>query len=159
MIAEPDTLERCPFFECFRPKHLEQISELATRLTFKPDQIIFNEGEVSTHFYVVVSGRVALEATVGERKICIQTLFSGDELGWSAMVDGRRQCQARALDLVELLSFESARLREACDQNLHLAKAFLERLLSVVAERLQSTRLQLTSALAAAPPSQRIRSR
>jgi CRP-like cAMP-binding protein len=99
--------------------------------------------------YVILSGRVALKVQSGGRRFLIRTLYSGDELGWSAMLNRARQFQARALEPVELLSFEASQLHEACASNPYFAKAFLERLLGVVAERLESTRLQLASAVAA----------
>ncbi len=158
MTAEPDILDRCPFFECFQPKHLEKVSRLASRLHFAKDQIIFHEHDSSSQFYVILSGRVALEVEAGGRELLIQTLYSGDELGWSAMLNRTMQFQARALEPVEVLSFEASQLRDACDSNPYFARAFVERLLAVVAERLQSTRLQLASAVAAASEKARAQS-
>ncbi len=150
MTAEPDTLERSPFFECFQPKHLEKLSALASRLHFTQDQVIFREDNDSSQFYVILSGRVALEVEADGRKVLIQTLYAGDELGWSAMLNRTKQFQARALEPVELLCFEVSPLRDACDSNPYFARAFFERLLAVVAERLQSTRLQLAAEVAEA---------
>jgi CRP-like cAMP-binding protein len=91
---------------------------------------------------------VALEANFGGRQVRIDTLFGGDELGWSAVLERQKQFQARALDSVEALVFEVSRMHDAFDGNPYFGRAFLERLLMVVAERLQNTRLQLAAALA-----------
>ena len=148
MVEETATLDRCPFFEHFQPKHLEKLRQLGSQLAFAKDEIIFREDDDSSLFYVIISGRVALEAEVAGRRHRIQTLYSGDELGWSAVLNRRKQFQARALEPVEVMAFESSALRDAFDTNPYFGRAFLERLLAVVAERLQGTRLQFVSALA-----------
>jgi len=148
MVTEAASLDRCPFFEHFQPKHLDKLQQLGTQLAFAKDEIIFREDDASSQFYVIISGRVALEAEVTGRRHRIQTLYSGDEMGWSAVLNRRKQFQARALEPVEVMAFEASALRDAFDTNPYFGRAFLERLLAVVAERLQGTRLQFVSALA-----------
>ena len=148
MTAQTAVLDRCPFFEHFQPKHLEKLTQLGSHLSFGKDEVIFREDDDSSLFYVILSGRVALEAEIAGRRLRMQTLYSGDELGWSAVLNRRKQFQARALESVEAVAFEASRLRDAFDTNPYFGRAFLERLLALVAERLQGTRLQLVSALA-----------
>ena len=148
MASETAVLDRCPFFEEFQPKHLEKLMMLGTRVHFKEGDIVFREGDDASQFYVLLSGRVALEAHFGGRQVRIDTLYGGDELGWSAFLQRKKQFQARALEPIEALAFEASRLHDALDGNPYFGKAFLERLLTVVAERLQNTHLQLAAALA-----------
>ena len=148
MTSETVALDRCPFFEQFQPKHLDKLQILGAPVHFREGDIIFREGDEAPQFYVLLSGRVALEATFGGRPVRIDTLYGGDELGWSAVLQRKKQFQARALDSVEALVFEVSRMHDAFDGNPYFGRAFLERLLMVVAERLQNTRLQLAAALA-----------
>jgi len=141
-------LEQCEFFATLPPKHIDKVARLGSEVHFEKEEIIFREDDESDLFFVILSGRVALEARPGGREFRIQTLLPGDEMGWSAMLHRKRQFQARALEPVRALAFEAQRLREALDTNPYFARAFLERLLNVVAERLQGTRLQLVTALA-----------
>ena len=154
MTSETAVLDRCPFFEQFQPKHLDKLMMLGSPVHFVKDDILFREGDDAPQFYVLLSGRVALEAHFGDRQVVIDTLYGGDELGWSAVLQRRKQFQARALEPVEALVFEVSRMHDAFDGNPYFGRAFLERLLTVVAERLQNTRLQLAAALAEAksPP-------
>lgn len=156
MTHDSAVLERCSFFEHFQPKHMEKLSTLGTRVRFGKDQIIFKEDDDSSVFYVILSGRVALETNLGGRTLPIQTLYSGDELGWSAVLHRKKQFQARALESVEALAFEASRLNEACEINPYFGRAFQARLLTLLADRLQHARLQLATALAGAPPPQRM---
>ena len=142
------TVGRCPFFDAFQPKHLEKVIHLGTEIHFAKDEIIFHDEDEETHFYVIVSGRVALEARFGGKLVHIQTAYAGDELGWSSVLKRKMQFQARALEPVQALAFEASRLLDACDSNPIFGRAFMGRLLELVAERLESTRLELAAALA-----------
>jgi CRP/FNR family transcriptional regulator, cyclic AMP receptor protein len=146
--ATLDELRQCTFFEEFAPRHVDKLKTLGSAIRFDKDEIVFREGDESSLFYVLVSGRIGLEATCGGRKLRILTLFPGDDLGWSAVLNRPRQFQARALEPVEAMAFEVSRLRDACAANPYFGCAFLERLLRAAAERLDSTRLQLATALA-----------
>jgi len=153
MSMEIDCLERCRFLQGFQPKHLEKLAALGLRGAFQKDEIVFRKDDTSSRFYLILSGRVALEANAGTSVVVIETLHSGDVLGWSAVLGRPKQFQARALESVETLAFEAAHVRDACDANPYFARAFLETLLASLAERLQSTRLQL--ALSSTPAGQR----
>jgi CRP/FNR family transcriptional regulator, cyclic AMP receptor protein len=138
-------LAKHPFVEDeFQPQHIEKLKALAQEVRFTPDQIIFQEGEEFSDFYLIVSGRVALEMFAGGRALRVQTLTAGDELGWSAMLKGsHKYFQARALGPVEALQFHGGELLQACKDDASFGYALMHRLLGVVAERLHATRLQV----------------
>lgn len=65
-------------------------------------------------------------------------------MGWSALsADSHTHFQARALSPVTTVAFPSARIREACDRDPSMGFAVMKRLLDVVTERLDATRMQL----------------
>jgi CRP-like cAMP-binding protein len=148
MKYDTQVLDRCPFFEHFQPKHLEQLTALGTYVTFAKDEVLFHEGDDDTQFYVLLSGRVALELSFGGSQILIDTLQAGDELGWSSVLQQQKHFRARALEPVEATAFEVASLRRMFDANPYFARAFLERLTTSIAGRLQNTRKYLGRALA-----------
>ena len=138
------TLQRHPFVEEFQSQHVEKLAALATRVRFDGDQIIFREGDEYSDFYLIVSGLVALEIAAPDHTFRVQTLFAGDELGWSALLMGRgKHFQARTLERVDALAFEGTDLLAACRDDPVFGFTLMQRLLGVVAERLQATRLQL----------------
>jgi hypothetical protein len=60
-------------------------------------------------------GLVALEIARAGHTFRVQTLFAGDELGWSALLMGRgKHFQARTLERVDALAFEGTELLAAC---------------------------------------------
>ena len=137
-------LRHHPFVAEFEPRHIDKLATLAREIRFDRDHILFREGDESSEFYLVVTGLVALEIAAPGHTFRVQTLFAGDELGWSALLMGSgKHFQARALDRVDALAFEGEELLAACREDTHFGFMLMQRLLGVVAERLQATRLQL----------------
>ena len=140
----PELLKAQPFAEGMKESHLRRLAEMALEVQFARDQIIFRQGDQSGLFYIILSGKVALEASGPGRMIRVQTIGVGAELGWSSfLAEGGKQFQARTLEPVRALAFDGARLRQACEQDPAFGYQFLTKLLKVVAGRLQATRIQL----------------
>ena len=137
-------LSHHPFVMEFDPRHVERLAALAHDVRFERNQTIFHEGDDCSEFYLIVNGLVSLEIVAPGHTFRVQTLFAGDELGWSALLMGSgKQFQARALERVDALAFEAADLLAACKEDPAFGFALMQRLLAVVAERLQATRVQL----------------
>jgi CRP-like cAMP-binding protein len=137
-------LKQHPFVKDFQPKHIDKLGELGHEVRFERDRVIFREGDASSFFYLIISGKVALEVTALGRTLRVQTLGDGEELGWSSVLASEgKHFQARALGSVRAIVFDGARLREACEQDCSFGYTLLRRILGVVAERLQATRIQL----------------
>lgn len=139
-----DTLRHHPFVLEFENRHVERLAAMARDVRFDRNHIIFREGDDISEFYLIVNGLVALEIAVPDHVFRVQTLFGGDELGWSALLMGSgKHFQARTLERVEALAFQGPELLAACREDPAFGFALMQRLLGVVAERLQATRLQL----------------
>jgi len=144
MDAVVTLLQRHPFVEEFQPAHIERLTKMAKEVEFARDQVIFHEGDECHDFYLIVTGRVALEIEAPEHTFRVQTLTAGDELGWSAILMGRgKHFQARALEHTKALAFDGGALLAACREDTSFGYALMYRMLGVVSERLQGTRLQL----------------
>lgn len=139
-----DVLRKHPFVDEFEPQDIEKLTALAREVHFDRDQVIFHEGDECPDFFLIVAGRVALEIEAPDHTLRVQTLSAGDELGWSAVLAGRRKhFQARALLPVDALAFDAAALLDACREDKAFGYALMQRMLGVVSERLQATRLQV----------------
>jgi len=137
-------LRHHPFVLEFEPHHVERLAALARDVRFERDQVIFREGDECGEFYLIMTGLVALEIAAPDHVLRVQTLSAGDELGWSAILMGRRKhFQARALERAEALAFDGGELLVACKQDAVFGYVLMHRLLGVVSERLQATRLQV----------------
>ena len=133
-----------PFLEGLRPEHVEKLAAMSCEVHFEKDQMIFREGDESSFFYLLLSGKVSLEVPSPGRTWCIQTIGAGQELGWSSVVTPvRKQFQARCVAAGDAIAFDGARLVRACEEDFEFGYHIMRRVLSVVTERLQATRLQL----------------
>ena len=138
------SLRAHPFLEGFRPEHIRKLAALAGPVSFSAGDIIFHEGDASSFFYLLLSGTVALELPTPGRAVRVATLGGGEELGWSSMTCAHEKVfQARALEDVEALAFDGARIHHACEDEAALGYALTRAALNVVARRLHATRLQL----------------
>jgi CRP-like cAMP-binding protein len=146
-----EALRDHPFLEGMKPNHVQKMAEVAMEVQFARDQVIFREGDESSLFYLLLSGKVALEVTAPGRIVRVQTLGEGDELGWSSLI-GRngKTFQARSIEPVRAIAFDGTRLRHACETDPSFGYQLMQRVLAVVAQRLQATRLQLMDVFAPA---------
>ena len=139
-----EVLQQHPFAEELRPDHIDILRRLAREVKFERDAIIFREGDDCRKFYLIIQGQIALEIYAPGRVLRIQTLGEGDELGWSSMLmRNAKHFLARALGPVRALEFDGVELLKACHENPAFGFAFMYRLLGVVAQRLQATRVQI----------------
>jgi CRP-like cAMP-binding protein len=137
-------LNRYPFAEELQPCHVEKLCNMACEVTFKKDEIIFREGDECKWFYLLMTGKVLLEIPIGNCVVGLETLGTGDELGWSSMLMREsRHFQARALETTTALAFDGAELYRACREDKSFGYALLYRVLGVVARRMQATRMRL----------------
>jgi CRP/FNR family cyclic AMP-dependent transcriptional regulator len=132
------------------PQHVARLLPIARDAIFNRDELIFREGAASEFLYLIIAGSVALESMVDARPVRVQALNAGDAMGWSAFFDSARtHFQARALTQVSCIAFRGDELRAACDRDPALGYALAKQLLSLVTERIDTLRLQLTEARSA----------
>jgi CRP-like cAMP-binding protein len=137
-------LREHPFTEGLWPEHIARLAEMASVARFAPDELIFHEGDHSSLFYLLIEGNVALEVVTPGRAVRVSTLFGGDVLGWSSVVDTDcKQFQARALEPVRAVGFDGARVRHACEADYSLGYALMRAVVKVMANRVHATRQQL----------------
>ena len=126
------------------PQQLRKLVPLAQHKQYSTGQVIFQIGDQSSFFHLIVAGDVVLEQLTGGKAVRVQTLHHGDAMGWSALVgNARAHFQARALSATATVAFPSDGLRDACDRDPGLGYALMKRLLDVVSERLDATRARV----------------
>ncbi len=128
---------RHPFLIGMNPGHLALLTRCAMVVRFEKGQVIFREGELATRFYLIETGKVALESSDG----------LGDSLlGWSWMFPPHTwSFTARAVEAVAAISFDAAILREYCEKDYSFGYEFLKRMSLMMYRRMQATRKKMAT--------------
>ena len=134
-----------PFFEGMKSEHLEVVAGCATEATFESDQVLFHEGEPANKFYLIQSGRVALEAhEPADGTVSVQELGAGDVLGWSWLFPPFVwHFQTRALEPTGVIVLDGAHLLIAAERNGNFGYELMKRVAQVLIHRVQAERRQL----------------
>src|SRR5207245_6311939 len=103
-------MEIHPFLQGLGTDHMATLADCAMQTEFAPGQLIFREGELANRFYVILQGKVALEARAEEgNPVLIQTIGPGEVLGWSWLFPPYTwHFDARALQPTKAVFFHGA---------------------------------------------------
>jgi len=140
-----------PFLIGLSEHHIRLLADCAIRIHFEKDQIIFGEGETANRFYLIESGRVALESSgaSGGDTVSIEIIGPGDLLGWSWLFPPYVwHFTARALEPTNAIFFYGTVLREYCERDATLGLELFKRMSEVMTRRLQTARMRLIKAYA-----------
>jgi CRP/FNR family cyclic AMP-dependent transcriptional regulator len=150
-------IEQQPFFKGLNTHHLQLLTDSALEMQFEPGDSILQEGSPANRFYLILEGKVVLEAELQDRvMIPVQTLGPGDDLGWSWLFPPYSlHSTARALEPTKTIFFYGTRLREQCEQDHDLGYHLMNRVAEVVIQRLRATQQRLAECSSAAKPSDR----
>ncbi|MCG8423472.1 MAG: cyclic nucleotide-binding domain-containing protein [Proteobacteria bacterium] len=134
-----------PFFAGLDPEHLTIITGCAHNTRFGADQSIFAEGDPANSFYLIRSGRIALDVSIpGRGHHVVQTVEEGDVLGWSWLFPPHEwMFSARAVEPTRAVAMNGTCLREKCEADPALGYELMKRFAAVMVERLHATRIQL----------------
>lgn len=124
---------------------LEQLATHASLEHFDAGQRILRTGTPADTFYVMLSGRVAIEmANPRGGSIVIETLGPGEVVGISWMLPPYRLTfDARCVERCSVIAIDATKLRADCDSDPVLGYALFKELSGLVRDRLQATRMQL----------------
>ena len=136
-----------PFLAGMNHTQLTLLTDCAVTRHFNTHQIILREGEFANGFYLIETGKVALESVAGSgESIPIQIVAAGDLLGWSWMFPPYVWLfTARAIEPTTALFFYAAILREYCEKDHSLGYELLKRISAVMVTRLQAAHQQMLS--------------
>lgn len=140
-----EILSNHPFLEGMEAHFIDLVSGCAQNAVFHEGQYIFKEGEDAEKFYLLRTGRAALEFRAAEKgNIRIQTISAGEVLGWSWLISPHYwHFDAIAVEDTRALVIDGLCLRNKCDADREFGYEMYKRFSAVLEQRLKSTRLQL----------------
>ncbi len=139
------TLASHAFLSGLSERHRMLLASGVRPFSAAPKEILARERETAKTLYLIQSGHVSLNLSVpGRGLVRFQTVGPDEIVGWSWLVPPHKwQFNCDAIDEVKGLAFDAVWLRERCDQDHELGYQLLKQLVSVIANRLTATRVQL----------------
>jgi len=133
------------FLNGMQDEQLDSLAGAAWEVYFPAGYRIFADGEHEDKFWLIQSGRVALDAQVpGQDPTRIGTVGMGGLLGWSWLLPPYRWAfGAQCVTEVQAIEFDADVVRDLCKGDAVLRQELTERLFRVVAGRLLDTKGKL----------------
>jgi len=134
-----------PLFSGMEQRDLQTLAGCARNVRFESADVIFREGEQANDFYLIRTGKVALQLFADRRgPLTILNLAEGEVLGWSWLSPPYRwKFTARALETTRAISLDGKCLREKAERDHDLGYELLKRFVHVIEERVQATSSRL----------------
>jgi CRP-like cAMP-binding protein len=140
-----EILRQHPFLFGLSDDHMKTLIGCASNVHFPEGDHLIREGELANKFFLLRTGRVALEIAVsGKGSLRIQTTGPGEVLGWSWLISPYRwHFSGVAVADTRVVSLDAECLRKKCDADPAFGFELLKRLAVVMEHRLEATRIQL----------------
>jgi CRP-like cAMP-binding protein len=141
MLMNTRTFPQLFLFRELPSEHLELLSPLFIPCDFLTDSVLFEQGDPAEYLFAVVSGEVVVNFKPDDGpNIVVARVQPGSIVGWSAALGSRRYTSsAMCTTDTQLLRVRGDDLRHLCLQHPDTGTVFLDRLATVIAERLHST--------------------
>ena len=146
-MADPTTeIAAHRFVTGLAPEYVERVVDaVREERSWSADQTIFTSGTPADEVYLLLEGDAAVEVHApGSGARIIQTLRGGEMLGWSWLLPPHRWTfDARALTPTRAAVLDGPGIRAASVDDPTFGFEVVTRVAGAMADRLQSTRLQL----------------
>lgn len=139
-----DLLRQHAFLQGLTDAQLERLAGCASRIEVRSGAMLAREGEAADYFYLVLTGRFAIETSFPDRSpITLQTVEEGEVIGWSWIDANPWLFDIRALTECTCIALQAEQIMQLLHQDQGLGLEIMRRLNRVMTQRLRATRLQL----------------
>jgi CRP-like cAMP-binding protein len=145
MSTEVTELADHPFLAGISEPALRTLARNARPATYDVGVRLFREDSPAESFWLLRSGRVALDIHVaGRGDVRVETIGSGGAIGWSWLFPPYRwHFGAIALARTDAIRFDATGVRAAIADDDAMGRDLMTRFMTVVVDRLHHTRLRL----------------
>jgi CRP/FNR family cyclic AMP-dependent transcriptional regulator len=142
-----EAITRSAFFRGMKPEHLAGVTAGAQEIQFNTGAVLFREDEPSNQFYLIESGKIALETRQpGQDAKVIQILSDGEVLGWSWLFPPFAwHFEARAIAPTKIISLSGGHLLVMAEEDHGFGYELMKRVGQVLIHRLQATRKEFVA--------------
>jgi CRP-like cAMP-binding protein len=138
-------LARHSFLRGLPAGQVARLAGVAAEVSVTANHRFFEEGGQASQFWLITSGRVALDLTVpGRAPLILETLGAGDLLGVS-WLSPPYEWQYGAVAIKDTTAFrlDGAAVIAMCDEDDAFGHQFFVRLMRVAARRMHSSRIRM----------------
>ena len=134
-------------FKGMDARHLRALVESATVVRFEPGDVIFEEGEPARRFYLIRTGRVALQlVSYRVEPFSLMTLEGGDIIGWSWLFPPYHwKFTATALGVIRAISIDGRSVCARCDEDHDLGYELMKRFAQIIESRVEALSVHLVA--------------
>lgn len=138
-------LSEQPFVKGMQAEHIKFLTGCTANVKFQPGEYLFREGDPASLLYLIREGEAAVQVYspgVGARTLA--TITAGEIAGWSWVVSPYvSHFDVVAHSLVRAISVDAECLRNKCMVDPVFGYEVLSRMVLVMEQRLEASRLQL----------------
>jgi CRP/FNR family transcriptional regulator, cyclic AMP receptor protein len=147
-MVSPEMLRR---FSCFSPigeGSLRALAMIAREECVGGGSRLFSEGDPADTLSIILDGEVDIQYMLGTGELrSVDTLSSGDILGWSALVEPHKMTGiATTRRETRMVHIEAKPLRDLCERDPLLGYRLMGQAAKLLADRLDGTRVRLATA-------------
>ena len=144
-----DPFDRIPLFQDLTGEQREQVRAIFVPCDCYGASVLFEQGDPAEYMYVVVSGEVMLNYKPEDGAvISMSRISSGGVVGWSAALGNRVYTSSAMCTMyTQMLRVRGTDLRNLCKQYPETGILILDRLATIIAERLRNTHEQVIALL------------
>ena len=149
-VMPNDEFTQLPLFRDLTPAQLDLIRPLFVPCECHPGTVLFEQGEPAIFLYLITSGDIVIryQPEDDHENITVTHVRDGGLVGWSAVI-GRRFYTSAAVcsQYTRLLRVRGSDLQAMCEQHPDPGLCILDRLATMVAERVHGGHSQIVALL------------
>ena len=150
--SRAETLPDHPLFAGLALPLRQILAECAMRADFEEGDTVVEAGQPANCIYLVIRGSINLQTPGLQTPACVQTIGTGDILGWSWLFPPYFwHFNALAREPTQTIFFYGSRLRQLCDRNHDFGYELIKGISQILIAHLQADRERWIEAAHIAP--------
>ena len=144
-----DLVDRFAILEGFSEDQIELLRPLIEDVRFETEQVVFRQGDKADYLFFVLDGKVSIQFNPEDGPVLtVSEVDQGGVFGWSsALGSSCYTSSAICTECGQFIRMEGEELKNLCQEHPETGILILNRLASVIAQRLRGTHEQVVELL------------
>ena len=140
-------LKQKDIFRAMNKSFIKKIMDVSTTESYEPKDLLFQQGDLANHFYILLKGRVKI--TLGEIGQSVYIVsHAGEAFGWSSLIDRETYtASAECMTPVKLLRFDQEKVLKILEEDPTNGLVFFKRLAGILGNRLLQSYKMISTAV------------